>query len=57
MKTARNQVSGGLFLAIGAIAGGIWGGGRGTVSFGVAIGLGIGAAIAILIWLVDRMRR
>lgn len=56
MKNTRNPVSGGFAIGLGALAGGFWGVTNGQAIYGLACGIGIGAAIALLVWLVDRAR-
>jgi hypothetical protein len=53
-KPPRNPVAGGALIAIGAMGGTLVGASRGQVTAGFLIGLGAGAAIALLIWLLDR---
>lgn len=57
MKNTRNTVSGGFPIGLGALVGGFWGVANGQAILGLAGGIGLGAAIALLIWLIDRRRR
>ena len=52
----RTPLAGGALIAIGAMGGTVVGASQGQVTAGFLIGLAAGAAIAILIWLVDRAR-
>jgi hypothetical protein len=56
MNNTRNPVSGGFAIGLGALAGGLWGVNHGQAILGLASGIGIGAAIALIVWLVDRSR-
>ncbi len=56
MKQTRNPVSGGFAIGLGALVGGFWGVANGQAILGLASGFGIGAAIALLVWLIDRRR-
>ena len=56
MRDRRNPVSGGFAIGLGALAGGLWGVNHGQAIYGLAGGIAIGAAIAVLVWLVDRAR-
>jgi len=49
-----NRNGGGVFIAIGAIAGAITGGFIGQPSAGLLAGLGLGALAALLIWWKSR---
>lgn len=54
MDKSKTPMAGGLALAIGAVAGTIWGVAERQPSAGMLIGLSIGAIVAIVIWLRDR---
>ena len=56
MQEKKNPVSGGFAIGLGALLGGLWGVYSGQAILGLAGGMGIGAAIALLVWLVDRQR-
>ena len=51
---ARNPIAGGALIAIGAMGGAVIGLSRGEVTAGFLIGVGAGAAIALIIWVLDR---
>lgn len=46
----RSGAAGGVFVAIGALAGAFIGNLEGQASAGLLIGLGVGAVIAVIIW-------
>jgi len=52
----RTPLAGGAPIAIGALGGAIIGASQREVTMGFLIGLAAGAAIAIVIWLIDRAR-
>ncbi len=52
----RNARSGGIFLAIGALAGFGWGIAAGDPVKGVIIGTALGTSATLLLWLLDRRR-
>ena len=56
MKDARNPVSGGFAIGLGALIGGLWGVNHGQAILGLGGGIAIGAAISLIVWLVDRQR-
>ena len=53
----QNRRAGGCFLVLAILVGSIWGVAVGNPMKGVLIGTGAGAAIAIAVWLADRIRR
>lgn len=55
-RQSGGGLGGGVLIAIGAIAGALIGAGQGQPSAGLVIGVGIGAALAILLWLLQRGR-
>lgn len=57
MKDKRNPVSGGFAIGLGVLLGGLWGVNNGQAIYGLVGGIGIGAAIAVLVWLLDRRQR
>ena len=54
MRDNRTPMAGGLALAIGAVAGTIWGVAERQPSAGMLIGLSLGAVVALVIWVRDR---
>lgn len=56
MKDAKNPVSGGFAIGLGALLGGLWGVHSGQAILGLGGGIGIGVAIALVVWIVDRRR-
>jgi hypothetical protein len=55
--TRRTPTAGGFFLIVPIVAGFIWGLGTERAMQGAIVGLGVGLVLAILLWLVDRMRQ
>lgn len=55
-QSPRNPAGGGVFIALGAVVGVVAGHFQGQPSAGLIAGLAGGAAIALLVWLRDRMR-
>ncbi|WP_321325922.1 hypothetical protein [uncultured Parasphingorhabdus sp.] len=49
-RGAKNRSGGGIFIAIGAIAGAVVGGFMGQPSAGLLTGLALGVLAALLIW-------
>lgn len=56
MRT-RSTRAGGLFLMLAILIGTVWGVMRGVPMVGVLRGTGIGIALALAVWLLDRLRR
>ena len=54
MRSAKNPAAGGVIMAITTTVGAIWGAREGQPSAGLLAGLGVGAAIAVVVWLLDR---
>ncbi len=54
--TKRSSNAGGFFLFLGVVTGLAWGIARGAVMPGIIIGTAAGAAVAVVLWLVDRRR-
>ncbi|HEX8447427.1 MAG TPA: hypothetical protein VF649_12545 [Sphingomonas sp.] len=54
--TQSPQAAGGIFLAIGALAGALIGMRNGQPTLGLLIGFGLGLGIALALWLVQRRR-
>jgi len=57
MTPKRTPAAGGIFLFLGPIIGALYGIGRGQPILWMLVGFGAGIALAILVWLVDRVRR
>jgi hypothetical protein len=57
MMSKRTPAAGGIFLFLGPIIGALYGIGRGQPILWMLVGFGAGIALAILVWLVDRVRR
>jgi hypothetical protein len=55
--SSRAPMAGGFLLAIAVLTGTFVGASRGQPSIGAVAGFGIGLAAAILVWLIDRMRK
>lgn len=55
--TSRNTTAGGCFLTLCILAGFPLGLAIGNPMKGILIGTGVGAALAVVLWLVDRRRR
>jgi hypothetical protein len=53
----RKPMAGGFFWMAGILIGAVWGVAAGNPMKGILIGTCAGAAIAALIWLLDRTRR
>jgi hypothetical protein len=54
--TKRKPIAGGFFLFLLITIGFIWGAATGQAMRGIMIGAIAGAAVALLLWLVDRRR-
>jgi hypothetical protein len=57
MDQRRSQAAGGIFLFLGPVAGALVGIGRGEPIIGMLCGFIAGAALALLVWLIDRRKR
>lgn len=55
--SSRSPMSGGFLLALSVIVGALVGGLNGEPSLGLVLGFAAGAAIAGIVWLIDRRRR
>lgn len=53
----RNPLAGGVFILLAIVIGLVWGLLAGQPTVGVIGGTAIGIAVALMIWLVDRVRR
>ena len=52
----RRTMAGGLFLMLGILIGAAVGIGMGQPMLGILCGTGAGIALALLVWIVDRLR-
>ena len=57
MNERRFTAAGGIFLFLGPIIGVLVGISRGEPILGMLFGFGIGAALALLVWVIDRRKR
>lgn len=55
-ENSQPRLAGGIFIALGLLLGAIAGVVMDQPSAGMIGGLGIGAAIAAIVWLIDRKR-
>ncbi len=56
MPKPRTPAAGGIFLFLGPVIGALYGIGRGEPILWMLCGFGIGAALALIVWLVDKRR-
>lgn len=56
MNQRRFTAAGGIFLFLGPIAGALIGIGRGEPILGMLYGFGVGAALALVVWAIDRRK-
>lgn len=56
MQNRRTPAAGGIFLFLGPVVGALYGIGRGEPILWMLYGFGLGAALAVVIWLVDKRR-
>lgn len=56
-ESKASSMAGGIFIAIGMLAGAIVGVAVDQPSAGMIIGLGSGIAVAVVVWLLDRKRK
>ena len=57
MQKRRTASAGGIFLFLGPVIGALYGIGRGEPILWMLYGFGAGAALAALVWLIDRRKR
>jgi hypothetical protein len=57
MNERRFSASGGIFLFLGPVIGALIGISRNEPILGMLFGFGIGAALALLVWAIDRRKR
>lgn len=57
MATRPTPMAGGFFWMAAILVGAVWGVAAGNPMKGILIGTGIGAAVAVLVWLIDRGKR
>lgn len=55
-ENSQPRLAGGIFIALGLLVGAIAGIALDQPSAGMIIGFGAGAAIALVVWLLDRKR-
>lgn len=56
MQRRRSTAAGGIFIFAGLMAGAVYGIGRGEPTLWMLRGFGVGIALAILAWVIDRLR-
>ncbi|MET0307410.1 MAG: hypothetical protein ABW023_01775 [Sphingomonas sp.] len=56
-SSSRTPMAGGFLLSMSIIVGAVAGAVKGEASFGFVVGAGVGITLAVLVWLLDRMRR
>ncbi|MBC9032756.1 hypothetical protein IAG41_10170 [Sphingomonas sp. JC676] len=54
--TSRAPLAGGFLLSMSILIGAVVGAVKGEASFGFVIGAAVGITLALLVWLIDRMR-
>lgn len=55
-SSSRTPMAGGFLLSLSILIGAVVGAFRGEASYGFVIGAGVGITLAVLVWLIDRMR-
>jgi len=56
-SSSRTPMAGGFLLSVSILIGAVVGAVKGEASYGFVIGAGVGITLAVLVWLIDRMRR
>lgn len=56
MVREPQSIAGGIFIAIALVAGAVIGGIKGQPTIGVLAGAAAGIGIAVLLWMLDRIR-
>lgn len=56
MNERRFSASGGIFLFLGPIIGALIGISRNEPILGMFFGFGVGAALALIVWIIDRRK-
>ena len=56
MQQRRTSLAGGIFLFLGPVAGAVYGIGRGEPILWMLYGFAAGVLLALLVWLIDRLR-
>jgi len=56
-SSSRTPMAGGFLLSLSILIGAVVGAVKGEASYGFVIGAGVGITLAVLVWLIDRMRR
>ena len=55
-SSSRTPMAGGFLLSLSILIGAVVGAVKGEASYGFVIGAGVGIMLAVLVWLIDRMR-
>lgn len=57
VMTSPTPMAGGFFLVLPIVVGFMWGVASGRAMQGAIVGLGVGVLLAMVVWLVDRIRQ